>query len=263
MLQDAANTWRTLVVPGDATGVWLIGATDLDILIIGVTAINGLGVRGPTAYISHTVVGKTQAPSDVVGLAATLKPGVIIWTWTAATDNDYAQTEARIGGSSWATAATPAAFTGRTTTFSQPVTATGTYTLRVKHIDTSGNYSTTAASASAVVGIGDIAGVVASIDVQGDNTDYPVGRFLKVNGSLVDSGGGWGRGHTMFTVDPTTMVASSPTTFDTYGAGTSGLIAALAAVAAGQIVVLSTYDASQLDAPLRTCLLYTSPSPRD
>jgi hypothetical protein len=158
VLQDAVNTWRTLLVPGDATGAWLIGATDLDILTIGVTAINGLGVRGPTAYIRHLVVGKTQAPSNVAGLAYTLKPGAIVWTWTPPTDNDYAQTEARIGGSSWATAATPAAFIGRATTFTQPVTATGTYTLRVKHIDSSGIESTTAAAAAAVVATGDLIG---------------------------------------------------------------------------------------------------------
>lgn len=125
--------------------------------IVRVRAVNGAGVRGdwslPTA---HQVARKNAPPSDVAGLVATVGKGRIVWRWTACPDGDYAVTEARLGGTGWADAQLPPAFRGTANTYTQSVTSAGTYTLRVRHEDTSGNLSANTVSLQVAVAAADL-----------------------------------------------------------------------------------------------------------
>ena len=146
--QDDANTWRTVIVPGDATSAFLQGTTDGEVVTVCVTAINGLGARGAPAYLSHAVVGKSQAPDNVAGLSVAAQPGGVSISWTPCVNLDYLQTEVRIGAS-WA--AGTRLYAGRGTSFVWPWPAAGTYTVRVRHRDSSGNESAAEATASITV----------------------------------------------------------------------------------------------------------------
>ena len=154
--RDAANVWRSVGATGSDTQAWLDDLSAADVLTIRARAVNSLGQVGAWSFISHTVAGKSAAASNVAGLSGSVSKGRIVWVWTAATDADYNFTELRLGGSDWASAATPAAFKGTANTWAQVVSAAGTYTARVRHLDSSGNYSAGTASASVTVASGDL-----------------------------------------------------------------------------------------------------------
>ena len=102
-----------------------------------------------------------------------------------------------------------------------------------------------------------------SLDVKStnfDNTPAINGSYIKVNGTVIasDSTIGLGtlmtRGHTVAVLNPTTGATISITTYDTYGGTTSAMQTALTALANGSLVVIATYDATQVDSGLRTVL---------
>ena len=102
-----------------------------------------------------------------------------------------------------------------------------------------------------------------SLDVKStnfDNTPAINGSYIKVNGTVIasDSTIGLGtlmtRGHTVAVLNPTTGAVISITTYDTYGGTTSSMQTALNALANGSLIVIATYDATQVDSGLRTVL---------
>ena len=151
---DEVVAWQTIETSGDATRAYITGVRGGDRLTISVQAKNSFGARGPATVIGHTVVGKTSAPSTPTGLMGTVDQGVITWVWDKPADVDWAETEAREGGTNWATAT--ALWIGRGTSVLQQVSAVGTYTLRIKHRNSSGIDSTSATSASVVVTADDL-----------------------------------------------------------------------------------------------------------
>jgi hypothetical protein len=54
---DAANTWRTIEVPGDEVAAFIQGVSVGNALTIRVMAVNGLGKRGAPVVLSHVVTG--------------------------------------------------------------------------------------------------------------------------------------------------------------------------------------------------------------
>lgn len=151
---DADSPWTTIETTGDATSEYLVGPLAADRLTISVQARNSLGHLGPITVIGHTVTGKTSAPSNPTGLTGSVAQGIITWTWDKPADFDWAETIARLGGTDWASAS--AFWAGRATTLLQPVTTTGDQTLRIKHRNTSGAESATAASFTVTVTAGDL-----------------------------------------------------------------------------------------------------------
>ncbi|MGL4574489.1 MAG: hypothetical protein ACRCV9_06845 [Burkholderiaceae bacterium] len=146
--------WRRIQLPGDALDAYILDVREGDIITVGAFAINARLVQGDPAFVGHKVVGKSAPPPDATGLAGTVSKGRIPWGWDAPTFADYAQTEARLGGTDWASATF--AFRGRASQWQHVVSAAATYILRIKHIDESGNYSVNALSASVVVVAGDL-----------------------------------------------------------------------------------------------------------
>jgi predicted phage tail protein len=107
------------------------------------------GLRTDSMKASYQVLGKTAPPADVTGLAAAVHPLSTTISWTEVADLDLDHYEVRIGGTDWATATLFA--DAATNAFEWGHPAAGTYTMRVKAVDTSGNYSTNAANVTFTV----------------------------------------------------------------------------------------------------------------
>lgn len=112
---------------------------------IRVRAVSRLGVR--SAYITelnHTVVGKTEPPQDVTGFTAAQSGNVVTFKWNQVGDVDLSGYEIRYfaqGGFAWDTATILTSVT-KGTLITNAALPPGTWTVGVKAIDTSQNYST-------------------------------------------------------------------------------------------------------------------------
>lgn len=142
------SEWREIQVDAADEGVYLLGAQDGDRVAIEAWAVNDGGFRGASDTVVHVVVGKTAAPSTVGGLSAATTPGGVLIQWTASTDADYGGTELRVG-SSWSGGTM--IFRAYARAYLWPWPAAGSYTVRARHLDTSGNYSASDATASVTV----------------------------------------------------------------------------------------------------------------
>lgn len=117
-----------------------------------IVGINPLGVRSKTVYTSYAVQGKTVPPNNVSGFNAFESNGGLVLSWTANSDVDLKGYEIRQSatvGDTWETATRVAIVSGVSTNYSIGVIRDGTaYEWQIRAIDTSDNYSTTAARVS-------------------------------------------------------------------------------------------------------------------
>lgn len=142
---SGSATWHALPpMSGESTQAFIDGVREGERIVIRARAINGLGKAGGSTFISHTVFGKTAAADGVTGLGAVVVNGGVLVSWSDSTESDNAYTEVRHGAVSWATATT--IFRGKANRFVWPSPSAGSYTLRAKHFDTSGNESATNAT---------------------------------------------------------------------------------------------------------------------
>ena len=141
--------WGTGSLPGDATTVTL-GPLQVGVAyVFRARAINASGRAGDWAYIGLVAEGLAAPPDDVTGLAYEIKPGQVWITWDPCEEADYAATELRYDGTGWADATF--LWRGAGSDYQHPRPPNGTYIVRAKHLDTSGNYSVNAASISVTV----------------------------------------------------------------------------------------------------------------
>lgn len=149
------DTWESAgTVPGDQTSIYLSPVPDGRPITVAVRAISSSDRRGLWTYLTVQVVGKTALPSDVSGLTITKTISGLSITWSDCPDLDYDVTVLKIGAS-WGAGTLLTGFKGNR--FEWPNPAVGAYTVWAKHFDTSGNESSTAASASYTVNVGDFA----------------------------------------------------------------------------------------------------------
>lgn len=121
---------------------------------VQVQALLSGGVRTDSVRAEYTVLGKTAAPADVTGLTASVSSTAVVLKWNQVADVDLDYYEVRVGGTDWASATFVGAISA--TSFVYAATPATAYTLRVKAVDTSGNYSANAASATATTTTVDI-----------------------------------------------------------------------------------------------------------
>lgn len=141
---DDSSFERVAELRGDATELLISDVQEGHYYQVRARAKNGLGVRSAWTYSTpHLVVGKTEAPTDVAGLSATVTGNGILLAWNEATDLDYAATELRLG-SSWNTATLITHKASRTHLWGWQTAAA--HTVLAKHIDSSGNESATPTS---------------------------------------------------------------------------------------------------------------------
>jgi hypothetical protein len=162
------DQWQTIEAEGGESSLYIVGAADASILLIKARARNTLGVRGIwSQHLLHSVVGKTAPPNSVASISYTLEPFGVNLTWPPVPDLDVTSYELRQGGTSWETAT---ALAGGTQTLASKnwyqwrVQTSGTRTVRIKAVDSSGNYSLTAASTSIVIDVPGIPAVTYALD---------------------------------------------------------------------------------------------------
>ena len=117
-------------------------ADDGDVLSIKIIAKDFLGAAAdfntaPTT--SHTVIGKTAPPGDVVNLKASPTTDGYMLSWDAVSDLDLSGYEIREGGSYDTSELLVTGLSG--TTYYVPISTPRKYSFFVRAIDTSGNYS--------------------------------------------------------------------------------------------------------------------------
>ncbi|MCP3065785.1 phage tail protein [Myxococcus sp. K38C18041901] len=115
---------------------------------VQVATVLGGGFVTSFAESAHTVLGKAAPPSDVAGFAYALNGNTATLRWVEIPDLDRDMYELRHGGGSWETASLIAKV--RATSFEWALPFVGVSVVRLKAVDSSGNYSTHAASVSVV-----------------------------------------------------------------------------------------------------------------
>lgn len=143
------SAWQTVVAQQGQSSVYLTGVRDGQVLLIKARSFNGL-VRGPWSLpIVHVVLGKREAPSNVASLAWAAEDFGIRLTWPAVTDIDVSGYELRIDGSNWESATLLTQVSA--TNWLWRVQTVGARTVRIKAVDTTGNYSAAATTVSVSV----------------------------------------------------------------------------------------------------------------
>lgn len=143
-------------LPGNAVSAYVLPVADGTVVMFRIRQVNAIGRASEWAYKLHEVVGKSQPPSDVLGFAVTIAPGIGTATWRACPDIDYRFTELRLSDANWGSDAPPPMFRGDTTMWQTALETAGTYNVYARHFDASGNYSAGAAMVTVTVGSGDI-----------------------------------------------------------------------------------------------------------
>ncbi len=142
--------WQQAVAAAEDGGIYITGVSDGDRLVIEAWAQNALGFRGPSATVTHTVVGKTLPPADVDNFTVIEGAGfgrTYYWDFATFTP-DLAGFSARYVDSTvtaaWE-AMTPLFEAARLDrSFSGQVPSDGEWTIGIKAVDTSGNESVNA-----------------------------------------------------------------------------------------------------------------------
>ncbi len=147
---DSSGSWTSVLASGNDTFVYISDVQDGITYVVRARATTNLAIGTWETQISHTVVGKTALPADCSALTYSIEVTGVRLAWLGVSDADLQGYELRIGGANWA-GASFLAFT-KDISYLLKAQASGSYALWVKALDTTGNYSTNAASLTAVVG---------------------------------------------------------------------------------------------------------------
>jgi hypothetical protein len=146
----SSGAWTSLVVPGDETTVATTEVQDYQSYIVRARCKTKLAVSDWTAQVLHQVIGKTAPPADTGAIGYAIQSFGIQLTWVGVTDLDLAGYEIRTGGSAWGTGDTVLAKV-QSTAYAWEIQTSGSITVRIKAIDSSGNYSTNASSTTVTI----------------------------------------------------------------------------------------------------------------
>ena len=106
--------------------------------IFRVRAVNGIGAKSDYLSVNTTIVGKTEAPKNVIGFSAEISPFTVELSWQAVTDLDISVYEIR-RGSVWDGGQVLQVLSALS--WQWETRPTGNENIMIKAIDTSGNYS--------------------------------------------------------------------------------------------------------------------------
>jgi hypothetical protein len=146
----SSGAWTSLVVPGDETTVATTEVQDYQSYIVRARCKTKLAVSDWTAQVLHQVIGKTAPPSDTGAISYTIQSFGIYLSWVGIADADLAGYEIRTGGSAWGTGDTVLAVAS-SDAYTWKIQTSGSITVRIKAIDTTGNYSATASSTTVTI----------------------------------------------------------------------------------------------------------------
>lgn len=152
---DTPREWRDvpLVLAPAETG-FLMPVNDGEEYDCQIRAVTVIGNAGAWAQVlAHTVIGKTERPSDVTGASAVQQGGLVVMGCNPIADADLDSIEVRVHdeGETNYDDASPVANILRGETVTSAALPPGTWELLFKAKDTSGNYSLNAAQVTITV----------------------------------------------------------------------------------------------------------------
>ena len=170
--RDADEDWQRIPdYPADNTEIYIRPVQDGETYDIRLRYVSYYGKASLWTEAIHTVVGKTSAPADVDNLYYKL-PSRLEWTYTAPLDFAGFEVRYNVGSdSAWVTATKAHDGLLLASYFDIGTFSGGTMTWMVKAVDTSGNYSDTAATLIKDLGDPLEANVIITTDLEGDG--YP------------------------------------------------------------------------------------------
>lgn len=138
------STWLNwFEVPGVQTTHYLTDVQDGVSYDVRVRALNSLGYGSSWLTVSgHVVLGKTEAPSAVTGFTGVIGDNGIALSWNQIPDLDKSEYEIRRGGVGWSDATFVTRLRASGNSYQYEYYTAGLTPIRIKAIDTSGNYST-------------------------------------------------------------------------------------------------------------------------
>lgn len=150
---DATKLFYARIQDPATTEIYISPVEDGISYTVYVAAFNSLGAESSLLSDSTTVIGKTAVPANVTGFIAAQNGEVIVMKWTQVADVDLAGYDIRYGkrGASSYADATPLTSVTRGTNVTSADIPPGDWTIYIKAVDTSGNYSSAASSANLVV----------------------------------------------------------------------------------------------------------------
>jgi hypothetical protein len=263
--KEDPNTWHEVMVPATSTGTYVDGLRTGEAIVFAARYINSAGIPGLWSAASQVITGKSAAPTNVTGLTATKVTNGVRIDWATCPDLDYDETELRKDGTGWsdATPLVGSVFMGISGNSYLWVPVAGTYTIRAKHRDTSGNESATAASVAVTVsaadliewgdvsgrpklframsrGLGDAAAPFAGFAPQGGLADGETGTLLYDASNM----------YRVFKINRSSGAVTDLGSFITLGGGTAvanAMAAAIETVDANHVLVVVTWDEPQGD----------------
>ncbi len=142
-VDDTAWTQLTDLL-GDLNSFYINNVRDGIAYNIRVRAVNAVRAYGAWSQVSaHVVIGKTAPPSNVASLSASISDYGIVFSWPKISDLDLGFYELR-EGATWETGVL--VDRAKANSLSVGLKTAGAYTFHVKALDTSNNYSASAAS---------------------------------------------------------------------------------------------------------------------
>jgi hypothetical protein len=136
-------------IPGSSSMLYIVDVQDGAYYDVRARTVNSFNaVSDWTTVSSHFVVGKTAPPPNVSGFAATISEYGISFGWSAIADLDLSYYEVR-EGATWETATSQGK--PKNTVLNVGIRAAGSYTFKIKAVDTTGNESTSEATASVTI----------------------------------------------------------------------------------------------------------------
>jgi len=148
--RHADSTWLTVAdLEPDQLSFYILDVEDNVAYDFRVRTFNSVGAASSWTTVSnHTVIGKTEKPSNVTNFAVTIADPGVVFSWDAISDVDVASYEIR-SGATWAGGEVIAQ--SRAIGTSLEYLDAGSYTFKIKAVDTSGNYSTTEATTTLTI----------------------------------------------------------------------------------------------------------------
>lgn len=173
--KSTESTYNTVYMPADSTVYYLAPVEDGVNYNIQVRTQAVLGPRSSWLTGTHTVIGKTAAPTAPSTLGVTAATGGFDINWDACPDADYFATQIYEASSNDRTLATQIAEVSSTRMARSGLLGGVTRYYWVRHVDTSGNVSTFYPS-SAVAGVsGTTSSTGDPLHVDHDSTSYLAG----------------------------------------------------------------------------------------
>lgn len=183
----SSGDWTRVLVPGSATELVVTDVQDGDVYVIRARARTAWAVSDWCTQVVHAVVGKSEAPPDVS--VFTLDGSRLQWSAVDAVDLAGYEVRFNYGSNTWWDSANPlhaGLLTASPYTFSQRFA--DVVTLLIKARDTSGNYSTNAASIVADFGALTGTNIVLSWPQAPTFTDGAITAGTVSGGTLVADG---------------------------------------------------------------------------